>query len=285
VTSYPWGARTTDDEDDLLHLLAAPSGVARVTAGSHMQGPAAGCTWSTPRPRRRYRRRRMLPSSSPSLTALLAALNVADVGLLSFDSMAITVVEWNISTCSPPLPRYPMLLHAYARPCSCLLACLFLLTAARTSVDDGLPLVDGWLPNDWRGRGYGIRVEFHGGVLRVLDRRRLEMRNDCLLVFLVDDSEEEEEAVLARHIGSQADPQLEWTHTGAAAAARSLGISKTKLKSMAMRQSFTHYWSMVRFLPHSAMATTFAARIPDCIAATVRQLRAVALLYSGVALK
>jgi len=38
----------TDDEHDLLHLLAAPSGVARVTAGSHMQGPAAGCTWEVP---------------------------------------------------------------------------------------------------------------------------------------------------------------------------------------------------------------------------------------------
>jgi len=48
VTRYPWGTRTTDDEDDLLHWLAAPSGVAGVTAGSHMQGPAAGCTWKNP---------------------------------------------------------------------------------------------------------------------------------------------------------------------------------------------------------------------------------------------
>jgi len=78
---------------------------------------------------------------------------------------------------------------------------------------------------------------------------------------------------------------LEWAHTGAAAAARSLRISKTKLKSVAMRRSFTHCWNMVWFLPHSAMATTRAARIPDCIVATVRQLKAVALMYSSIALQ
>ena len=76
VRNCPWSARTTNDENGLLRFLAALSGVARLTAGRHMQGPAAGRTWRNSDPRRRYKHRCMLPLSSPSLTALFAALNI-----------------------------------------------------------------------------------------------------------------------------------------------------------------------------------------------------------------
>jgi len=85
--------------------------------------------------------------------------------------------------------------------------------------------------------GSNSMAEYYECLSSGADRRRLKEYYVCLLVCLVGEGEEEEkEAVLARHIRSQAGPQLESAHT----AATLVGDVKETQNSTAMRPGFTH---------------------------------------------